>query len=104
MNATAKTIEEVIAEERAAHAKWESETVAANVGGRDYTIAEFHKIADRVFNPENWKAAWAAAVPADLVAAVCAAVCHYHGRYPRVEGIEPVTGRVLMAGDGYACY
>lgn len=104
MNAATKTIEQIMAEEREAHTRWERETTAAVVGGRSYTIAEFREITNRVFNRENWKAAWAAAAPAELVAVVCAAVCHYHGRYPRVEGIESITGRVLMAGDGYACY
>jgi hypothetical protein len=39
-----------------------------------------------------------------MVAVVSAAVCHYHGRRPRIVGIQPITGKVLMEGDGYACY
>lgn len=103
MNATPKTIEQVIAEERESHAKWEQETIADTVNGHAYTIADFRKVVDAVFNRENWKAAWAAAVPHGMVAVVSAAVCHYHGRRPWIAGIEPITGKVLMAGDGYAC-
>jgi hypothetical protein len=102
--ATAKTMEQIMTEEREAHTKWERETVADVVNGQSYTIADFRKITDAVFVPGNWKAAWAAAVPSAMVAVVSAAVCHYHGRRPRIVGIQPITGKVLMEGDGYACY
>ena len=56
-----------------------------------------------MWNMTDWKAAWAAWVPAMLVPLVSEAVTFYHAARPRVVGgPQELTGRVLMEGDGYA--
>lgn len=89
----------MIAEDKA----WESETLAFVIDGRAYTIADFRRITDRLFNPEDWKAPWAALVPYDLVAAAIAATEWFHADRPTIVGIEPApgTGRVILRGNGY---
>jgi hypothetical protein len=96
-----QTIETIRAEEATRQAEFEAKTVAAKVGGHDYTIAELRKVFDAVANEGDWKAAWAAAVPHQMVGLVIAAVEWFHADRAAVNGIEALTGRVLMSGKGY---
>jgi len=87
--------------------KYEAETV---VTGEGESIADLRKIADRVFDPadwkdpSDWKAPWAAYVPHQLVGAVMRAVEFFHADRAEVVGTEKITGRVLMRGRGYQAY
>lgn len=84
--------------------QYEATTVGAMVQGEPVMIATLRETFDRVANAGDWKASWAAMVPCQIVPLVMEAVAFYHGARPRVEGgPEPLTGRVLMVGDGYAC-
>ncbi len=73
------------------------------VTAEGFTIAQLRKVMDAIQNPDDWKGEWAAAVPHQIVTLVMRAVEHFHGATPRVVGIQPITGKVLMSGDGYAC-
>jgi hypothetical protein len=97
----ARSPEQLREEERAAHAEYEERTVATRVGGRDVTIAELRVVFEAVLDRADWKAPWAAAVPHRLVPLVTEAVKFFHADLPRTVGIELLTGRVLMEGNGY---
>lgn len=83
---------------------WEANTTGAMVNGKPVTIAELRRAFDKVCNPHNWKAPWAAAVPHQLVSLVVEAVKFFHADAPTLAGIERLTGRVLMEGKGYQAY
>ena len=89
-------MQEIIEQEESRRSEWERTT---KVG--DYTIAELRKVSDAVFNPHNWKAPWAASVPHQLVGAVLAATEFFHADKATVHGIEQITGKVIMSGNGY---
>jgi uncharacterized Ntn-hydrolase superfamily protein len=95
------TYEEIIAAEKASHAEYEARTVAARVDGHDVTIAELRRVFEAVESKDGWKKPWAAVVPAPMVRLVIEAVKFYHADVARTVGIEPLTGRVLMEGNGY---
>ena len=100
MNATA--LEQALARENADRLAFEARTIACRIDGREYTIAALREVFDRVANDADWKAPWQAAVPHQAVALTIAAVEFYHGARPEALGIEPLTGRVILAGNGYA--
>lgn len=95
MNAT---IEQIRAEEEASRIRFEAETVVTEEGE---TIAELRKVFDAVCDPTDWKAAWAAYVPHQIVGKVMRAVEYYHADRPVVCGMQPITGKVLLEGKGY---
>lgn len=68
-----------------------------------FTIAELRAAMDAVQNKYDWKREWAAAVHHSIVLLITRAVEYFHGATPRVVGIQQITGKVLMEGDGYAC-
>jgi hypothetical protein len=90
--------EKAIAEERERRAEWEACTVVTPEGE---TIADLRDAFDRVCNAGDWKAPWAAYVPAGLVGRVCRAVEFFHADVARMVGIQRVTGRVILEGRGY---
>jgi hypothetical protein len=91
-----RTCEQAIAEERAARAAFEE----AN-RFKGHKIADLRKAGEKVFDPENWKGQWAASVPHQLVGLVLAAAEFFHADRATLVGIEPLTGNVLMRGNGY---
>jgi hypothetical protein len=68
---------------------------------KGYTVAALRRAMEAVQDPKDWKAPWAAAVPCGAVGAVCAAVEFFHADRAVVVGAEPLTGKVLMRGQGY---
>lgn len=86
--------------------EFESETVAATIDGQAYTIADLRQLFDSVADPKQWKAPWAAYVPAALVPATIEAVKFFHADIPEIVGIEaaPGEGRVLLRGKGYQAW
>jgi hypothetical protein len=92
------TIEQILAEETAA----EATTKAVTIDGHDYTVADLRKVSDKLFNKADWKAAWAAAVPHQIVPIALAAAEWFQGRRPTIHGIQPLTGKVILSSDGYA--
>jgi len=94
------TDEQMIEHERRSIAEYEAGTVVTEQGE---TIADLRKIADAIFDEEDWKRPWAAAVPHQIVGAVLRTVEFFHGAEAETVGIERITGKVLMRGDGYAC-
>ncbi len=81
----------------------EETTEATRINDQPVTVAELRRVFDRVCDPINWKASWAAWVPCQMVSRVTAAVEWFHADRPRVVGVEPPPseGRVLMEGRGY---
>jgi len=94
-----KTYEQIIAEEKA-----NREAFEAKEKYKGYTIAELRKVFEAVQNKQNWKDEWAAEVPYDLVNAVIVAVEFFHADKATLHGIMPITGNVLMSGNGYQAY
>ena len=68
------------------------------------TREDLERIFDSVCSREHWKNPWAAVVPHELVGAVCRAVDFFHADRPEVVGIEPITGKVRMRGNGYQAW
>lgn len=99
-----RTIEEIMADEKAAHAAYEARTVGARVNERDVTIAELRQVFEAVQSKLGWKKPWAASVPYQAVSLVIEATKFFHGDIPTVDGIEPITGNVLMSGKGYQAW
>ncbi len=65
------------------------------------TVGDLRKVFDRIVNPDDWKAPWAANVPHQLVGIVKRAVVFFHADEPIVVGLVPITGKVRMEGRGY---
>lgn len=82
-------------------AEGEREWNATVVTKENETVAELRAAFDAVCNSINWKAPWAATVPAAVVGRVMRAVEFYHADRPVIIGIEALTGRVIMQGRGY---
>lgn len=68
---------------------------------RGFTVAQLRKAMDAVQNEKHWKNTWAASVPHGAVHCVQVAVEFYHADAAEIVGIEPITGNVLMRGNGY---
>lgn len=65
------------------------------------TVAQLRETMDAVQNPTHWKMPWAASVPHQLVGRVLRAVEWFHADRAEIVGVEPITGNVLMRGNGY---
>jgi len=71
---------------------------------KGFAVADLDRVFATLHSGNHWKAPWAAAVPATLVPLVLAAVEFYHADRAVIVGAEPVTGKVLMRGDGYQAW
>lgn len=72
---------------------------------RGFTIADLRKVSEAVFDKEDWKNPWSAAVHHSMVGAVLAAADFFHAdEAVKLLGIEDFTGRVLMSGRGYQAW
>jgi len=91
-----KTVEEILADERAGQEAFEAATEH-----RGHRIADLRRVLNAIQDVDDWKGPWAAAVPWQLVSMVQAAVEYCHASPAHVIGAERVTGRVLMRGPGY---
>ena len=97
------TTAELVAKEDDSRKEWESGTVAyQTAAGQSVTIADIRKVFDRICNRSDWKAPCAAYVPHELVEVSWAALSWFHGA-AWIGGIQPITGRVAVGSDGYAC-
>jgi hypothetical protein len=101
MNDQAATLRDIIAAELADHASYEATTVAARINGEAFTIADLRVVFDAVADAQNWKAPIACYVPHNAVAVVIAAVQWFQGDTLRAVGIQALTGKVLLEGNGY---
>ena len=101
METTTMTTEQLIAEENAKRAAWESETVATPEGD---TIADLRRCFEGVCNPDDWKAPVAVAAPAAMVTLIIRAVAFFHADTLEVVGVQPITGLVTLKGHGYQAY
>lgn len=70
---------------------------------KGHKVADLRKVFQKVQNTDNWKSPWAAAVPHQAVGMVLAATEFFHADRATVVGIEQLTGRVLLQGNGYQC-
>jgi hypothetical protein len=70
---------------------------------KGHKIADLRQVFEKVQNQDDWKAPWAAAVPHQVVGMVMAATEFFHADRATVVGIEQLTGRVLLRGNGYQC-
>ena len=96
----ATTIEQVIENERKEREAFEANKVVTEQGE---TIADLRKVFNSVCDKDDWKAPFAVAAPSSLVGVIIRAVQFFHGDTPRVVGMEGLTGRVFIEGNGYAC-
>lgn len=94
-----KTYEAILAEEKAARAAFEAKETF-----KGEKIADLRKVFDGIKNPQNSKAPWAAAVPHQIVGLVLKAVEFFHADKAAIVGVQPITGKVLMSGNGYQAY
>ena len=92
-------LEKFLKEEEEARAEFEAKTEY-----KGYTVAELRKVSDKIFNSENWKNSWAASVPHNLVNIIIVSVEFFHADEVQIHGIEPITGNVLLSGNGYQAY
>ena len=81
----------------------EDQTVAI-VNGHDVSIATLRSVFNRIRDKKDWKAPWVAAVPAEAVELVLEAVTFFHSSRPEQIGIERITGRIILAGNGYGAW
>lgn len=95
------TLEDARAREEASRLEWERSTYVAEINGQRFTIADLRETFDAVCDKTDWKAPWAAKVPHQLVTLVIEAVKFFHADVATCDGIEPITGRVIMSGRGY---
>jgi hypothetical protein len=70
---------------------------------KGHKIADLRQVFQKVQNADSWKAPWAAVVPHQVVGMVMAATEFFHADRATVVGIEQLTGRVLLRGNGYQC-
>lgn len=86
-------------------ARLEAEELAAEEGQtfKGHKIADLHKVFQKVQNADDWKSPWASVVPHQVVGMVMAATEFFHADRATVVGIEKLTGRVLLRGNGYQC-
>jgi hypothetical protein len=86
-------------------ARLEVEELAAEEGQtfKGHKVATFARSSRRSRTQDNWKAPWAAVVPHQAVGMVMAATEFFHADRATVVGIEQLTGRVLLRGNGYQC-
>jgi hypothetical protein len=86
-------------------AKLEAEELAAEEEQtfKGHKIADLRKVFQKVQNQNDWKSPWAATVPHQVVGMVMAATEFFHADRATVVGIEQLTGRVLLRGNGYQC-
>lgn len=96
-----QTIEQLVAEEQQQHLAYEAKTIAAKIGGVEYTIADLRKAFDAVCDAADWKSPVAVFVPHQSVAIVCKAIEWFQGCRPSLGGIQPLTGKVLVTSRGY---
>jgi hypothetical protein len=97
-------IEAVMAAKEANRLEFERTKVVACVRGQEVTIADLRAAFDSVCDKADWKAAWAAYVPCELVQLVIEAVKFFHADCPAVCGVQAITGRVLLEGKGYQAW
>jgi hypothetical protein len=70
---------------------------------KGHKVSELREVFQKVQNGDNWKSPWAAVVPHQTVGMVMAATEFFHADRATVVGIEQLTGRVLLRGNGYQC-
>jgi hypothetical protein len=70
---------------------------------KGHKIADLRQVFETVQNADSWKAPWAAVVPHQVVGMVMAATEFFHADRVTMVGIEQLTGRVLLRGNGYQC-
>ncbi|MGA2260812.1 MAG: hypothetical protein ABSH28_05180 [Acidobacteriota bacterium] len=91
MEATAKTIEDFIREER------ESEEKARFKGFR---VSDLRILFEKISDPADWRSPIAVTVSGESVLAVCAAIEYFTATTPKV-GLDTVTMRYLIESIGY---
>jgi hypothetical protein len=93
------TLEQIIEQERIERQAYEARTVVTREGE---TIQVLRMAFDSICDESNWKSAWSATVNVQYVGLVMRAVEFFHGAKPELVGVEPLTGHILMRGNGYA--
>ncbi len=91
-----QTIEEIRATEAKQQAEWESRETF-----KGFTVATLRQAMDAVQSKDHWKNPWSAAVHHSAVHAVQVATEFFHADTAEIVGIQPITGYVLMRGNGY---
>ena len=71
---------------------------------KGFKIPDLQAVMSKIQDQGNWKAAWSAAVHHSMVGAVLVAIEFFHADKAKVIGIQPLTGFVLMEGNGYQAW
>ncbi len=68
---------------------------------RGFTEEELTTVFNKIKDPEDWKAPITCKCHHGQVAVVLAAIAFFHADAAEVVGHEPVTGWVIVKGNGY---
>ena len=71
---------------------------------KGYPISYLRQVFNQVANKINWRDAWSAWVPYQIVNAVLVAVEFFHADRAQIEGSRLLDGFVLMSGNGYQAW
>jgi len=78
--------------------------VGAMIDGQPVLVRDLRIAFDEVCDKEHWKNPIAVYVPAKAVRIVIEAIKFFQADNPVCEGIEPITGRVLVTSRGYQAW
>lgn len=97
------TIEEAMAAEADARAKFEQITIAFRYLERDYTMAEARATFDKYLPGINWKQEFEVTVEmADVPVFARAAQFYHGGDFPTIRA-SSLPGMFRVTGNGYVC-
>ena len=90
----------IIEREEAERKAWEASKVVTAHGE---TIADLRKVFESAHGDQHWKKPFAVFAPHQIVGTLCRAIEFFHGCKAEIGGIQPITGKVYVASNGYAC-
>lgn len=90
-------MEKALAEARQQEAELDKMIVTAH----GETRGDLRDVFDRLCDPDDWKAPIAAYVPHQLVGRALRAIEFFHADTAKAVGIQALTGKVLIQGNGY---
>lgn len=80
---------------------WEKEEKIKLKTGEEVTVRDLRQIFEKIQDKTHWKNPICASVHHSQVNFVLAAIEYFHADKATVEGIEPITGNVIITGKGY---
>ena len=83
---------------------WEKEEKVKLETGEEVTIHDLRQIFNKIQDKTHWKNPICASVHHSQVNYVFAAIEYFHADKATIEGIEQITGNVIITGRGYQAY